>query len=266
MNDFPQELIERIIDDLYDDEPSLIHCSLVCRAWLPATRYHLFSGYPGLHLTNEPNKSSALLELLALGPSTVTQFITCLSLTDYPSYAQEAVDQIWSPRLALLCRLPSIESLSLTGWRRSIDNNVYATIPHFNHLAQLKLRVAKFDSPPQLFGLLEVCAGLTSLELYQIDCAPSAELISYSHCNRIRDLDLGQCTTVLHIFAGDASTSDLQCRHLRFEHIVLEDAEPIARLLRRLGENLEDLSLSFDNVSHVRNRVLRNRLARVEGD
>lgn len=38
----PQELFERFIEFLRGDQHSLAVCSLVSRAWLPASRYHLF--------------------------------------------------------------------------------------------------------------------------------------------------------------------------------------------------------------------------------
>ncbi|GLB34618.1 putative CNH-domain-containing protein [Lyophyllum shimeji] len=38
----PQELFERIIDHLHDEIPALLACCVVCRAWVPASRYHLF--------------------------------------------------------------------------------------------------------------------------------------------------------------------------------------------------------------------------------
>ena len=37
----PQEIFELFIDFLHNDKPSLSNCSIVCRAWLPASRYHL---------------------------------------------------------------------------------------------------------------------------------------------------------------------------------------------------------------------------------
>ena len=37
----PQELYERFIEHLCDDRVSLARCSLVCRAWWPASRYHM---------------------------------------------------------------------------------------------------------------------------------------------------------------------------------------------------------------------------------
>ncbi|OBZ73453.1 hypothetical protein A0H81_06663 [Grifola frondosa] len=38
----PPELTDRVIDHLHDDARSLRACALVCRAWLPRARYHLF--------------------------------------------------------------------------------------------------------------------------------------------------------------------------------------------------------------------------------
>ncbi|RXW19786.1 hypothetical protein EST38_g6074 [Candolleomyces aberdarensis] len=43
MTNFPQELVDHVIDQLYDDAPSLKSCARVCRAWLPASRFHLFA-------------------------------------------------------------------------------------------------------------------------------------------------------------------------------------------------------------------------------
>ncbi|EMD41158.1 hypothetical protein CERSUDRAFT_91918 [Gelatoporia subvermispora B] len=39
----PPETIDRIIDFLHDDPDALQDCGLVCRAWAPTTRYHLFN-------------------------------------------------------------------------------------------------------------------------------------------------------------------------------------------------------------------------------
>lgn len=39
---FPAELQDMIIDHLHDDKETLASCSLVCKSWLPASRFHLF--------------------------------------------------------------------------------------------------------------------------------------------------------------------------------------------------------------------------------
>ncbi|KAF7975691.1 hypothetical protein HWV62_8805 [Athelia sp. TMB] len=39
---FAQELVDMIVDFLYDDRATLAACGLTCRSWLPAARFHLF--------------------------------------------------------------------------------------------------------------------------------------------------------------------------------------------------------------------------------
>lgn len=41
--DFPNEMWDRIIDHLYDDDAALGACSLVAKSWLPTSRLHLFT-------------------------------------------------------------------------------------------------------------------------------------------------------------------------------------------------------------------------------
>ncbi|KAJ6458937.1 hypothetical protein C8R47DRAFT_994832, partial [Mycena vitilis] len=40
--DVAQELIDTILDFLYDDSKTLLSSSLVARKWVPATRHHVF--------------------------------------------------------------------------------------------------------------------------------------------------------------------------------------------------------------------------------
>ncbi|KAG6827707.1 hypothetical protein H0H92_010708 [Tricholoma furcatifolium] len=38
----PQELVDAIIDELFDDADALLNCSVVCRSWTEACQHHLF--------------------------------------------------------------------------------------------------------------------------------------------------------------------------------------------------------------------------------
>jgi hypothetical protein len=58
MAKFPTELTERIIDFLYPDKDALTACSLVCKSWNPASRYHLFQ-----ELILTPAKARTLFDL-----------------------------------------------------------------------------------------------------------------------------------------------------------------------------------------------------------
>ncbi|KAI0797132.1 hypothetical protein C8Q75DRAFT_710351, partial [Abortiporus biennis] len=42
VRNLPAELVDMIIDYLYDDSDALENCSLVCRTWLCASRFQLF--------------------------------------------------------------------------------------------------------------------------------------------------------------------------------------------------------------------------------
>ena len=39
---FPPELVDYVIEHLWDDKAALRTCALVCRMWAPGSRYHLF--------------------------------------------------------------------------------------------------------------------------------------------------------------------------------------------------------------------------------
>jgi len=42
MHSIPNEIQDRILDFLHDSKPALRACALVCKTWLPTSRYHLF--------------------------------------------------------------------------------------------------------------------------------------------------------------------------------------------------------------------------------
>jgi hypothetical protein len=59
----PQEVCENLIDHLHDDKAALGVCGLVCRAWVPASRYHLF-GEADIYLDDDCVDLTRFLELL----------------------------------------------------------------------------------------------------------------------------------------------------------------------------------------------------------
>src|SRR5271170_4062894 len=70
----PNEIQDRILDFLHDAKPALKACALVCRAWVPTSRYHLFSDirlYRG--------KADAFEELFKNPDCTIRHLTTCES-------------------------------------------------------------------------------------------------------------------------------------------------------------------------------------------
>ena len=73
--EFPQELSDHIFETLRNDSSSLKDCSLVCRAWLYATRTHLFR-----HVILTPKNIVPFKLLITDSPSTVHAHIRRLEL------------------------------------------------------------------------------------------------------------------------------------------------------------------------------------------
>jgi hypothetical protein len=94
----PQELLDFIIDFLFDDKQSLKACSLTCRAFLSASRLHLFTQ---MHLQTERFSS-----FMASSPS-VVPFVRCLT----------SINQQCAMYLSIqdLNMLPNLKSLIVRG-------------------------------------------------------------------------------------------------------------------------------------------------------
>ncbi|THU77144.1 hypothetical protein K435DRAFT_703039, partial [Dendrothele bispora CBS 962.96] len=63
----PQELVDSIIDHLFDDPVSLKTCALVSKSWLPSTRHHIFH-HIRLDPSQNPNPTKSLCRLLKTTP------------------------------------------------------------------------------------------------------------------------------------------------------------------------------------------------------
>ena len=71
----PQEILDKIIQYAQDDIPSLLICSLVCRAWLSASRFRLFKR----HFIHDRDLYK-LIQLLKSPHATLARYIHCLTV------------------------------------------------------------------------------------------------------------------------------------------------------------------------------------------
>ncbi|KAJ6585998.1 hypothetical protein B0H19DRAFT_1250741 [Mycena capillaripes] len=107
---FPSETRDMIIDHLHDDVPTLRQCSLVCKEWLPAVRFHIFSV---VHLSLY--SIDQMLEFNFYPGSPIPQYIRDLYIIDGQG---RKFDPKWvNPKLSLvpLSSMTCISSLSLEG-------------------------------------------------------------------------------------------------------------------------------------------------------
>ena len=101
---FPQEITDTIIDFLHRDVQSLLACSLVSRAWLPSSRFHLFRS-----CTFRPRRIEGAFRLITTTPE-VAAYIEQLTLAgERYSYYDFTVGELE----VLLHALPRLRRLSL---------------------------------------------------------------------------------------------------------------------------------------------------------
>jgi len=190
---FPNELIDRIIDHVKWSEPyrpprdilltsvnklqvyqrtDLRTCSLVSKAWLPRSRYHLF-----YHIALRPDKShpSRFLKLLDSPHGTIAPYARHLEL--YEGRVTKQWEKLWLnkafPRLALMT---SVESIRITygNFGRFDNTAITALLSIFSRLTYLRLEHCSFLSVPQFLGLLSTATHLERLVLVSMKAEPES--------------------------------------------------------------------------------------------
>jgi len=120
----PNELQDRILDFLHNHSHTLKVCALVCKAWVPTTRYHLFS-----NIILGPRNANSIAEIFENSDCTIRR---CIHLEIWAVL-------LWVRTAAKLLRyLPNLtpSSLVLGNWpfldQRAIE--ILAPFPSVEHL------------------------------------------------------------------------------------------------------------------------------------
>jgi len=142
----PQELVDMVIDHLYDDRPTLFNCSLVCRSWLRRSRVHKFAtidyGYGA--------------EAEAEGFIRLKPFAECPEAADF---VRSIITYDMIPSDIALC--VNLTLLEVHGVTFSHDTAPLA----FPHLKSLIIKQCGFQNPERFPRLLQSFPRLSSLEM-----------------------------------------------------------------------------------------------------
>ncbi|KAK0200999.1 hypothetical protein DFS33DRAFT_1094580 [Desarmillaria ectypa] len=179
----PNETWDTIIDFLHPDHPSLVVCSLVCRSWLPRSRYHLFKR---IVLRSQHNQQKFLRSTtgMTLQNCTFGGYTHRLELYGNCAKSPWVPDRTtlfsWDLCEAIISRLPlfsTVTSLHLSGvyWDQMHDIVVPSVMSIFWNITELDLTDMLWEDPVCLiqflvaFPMLEqlrICTGgLTTDEL-----------------------------------------------------------------------------------------------------
>ncbi|KAF7357437.1 hypothetical protein MSAN_01339700 [Mycena sanguinolenta] len=243
----PQELTDKILDCLYDDKPSLGQCSLVCWAWVPATRFHIFRDITLRRRWGRVMHPQfrVFLDMLAADSCTLAPFVVHLTLEDLDP-TPEAGREI-TQAFSALSRLTSVASLTFDRWQNLGVQPLHNLLPRLTALSELTFTRVMVDSATQLFNMLEMCPSLTSLAIVSVSWGPSPSPGFYSYAGSIRTLRLAGCPMdeFLGIFAPLNSPLQLACKSVEIRGIAPEYIPSICRLLNSIAQSLQHLTIDF---------------------
>lgn len=168
----PPELVDHIIDHLYDDRRSLKACATVCRQWRYASQYHLFSDRSITLKAIYPARNSLLISLahLVVNVPHHLRNIKSLCLTpdtwlgigilSYPIYITDL--------LVSLHLLPNLHTLEFERLRWTSAGFISANLVPSLSVRKLVLRNTCVHRMRDLEYLVQSLRGLVHLELISI--------------------------------------------------------------------------------------------------
>ncbi|KAJ7769183.1 hypothetical protein DFH07DRAFT_292058 [Mycena maculata] len=236
MKRFPSELEDTLIDFCHADATTLASCALVCRAWLPASRYHIFYAV-SLTVQNVPR----FLDIIS-------------SSTSIPHLVREVALCFTGPLLpdlvAILTLLKRTARLCIHPTRDDVTR-ITSTSALFPALTALQLVHLKFDFKSRFESLRQVvdcvclCPRLESLEvggswLARGDFTVPPRLPEGLHTLTLT-CDLDNFLKWLLTLEDEKPA----IRNLILDHIVRREVPAIVEYLEALGPSLDSLSLAF---------------------
>ncbi|KAJ7580038.1 hypothetical protein C8J56DRAFT_957475 [Mycena floridula] len=260
---FPAEIWDSIIDFGHNDTRFLAICGLVCRNWLPSSRYHLFRT---VHIT-EMNQL-AWRRIIIMPSVTFHGLVAGISLSvvdpygDHTTLAHDFAACLATPFLA------SAKTLSITGLVINTESSGFEYLADslLYHIEALELQPLLSDRTCDLLQFLSLFPALTSLRLHMTpwqrhmwNRRPIES--SYSLGRSLTSFDIAYAAQG----NSDLVTSMLNQPVLKLTTLVLRTIAyettlaPITNLIQQLGDGLTNLSLMFvalwdENSEHLHHK------------
>ncbi|KAG7087671.1 hypothetical protein E1B28_013619 [Marasmius oreades] len=249
----PIELIHLVIRFLDDSKSTLASCALVCRSWVPISRF-IFFRHIDLSTTVEP-----FLKLLESPYQTVsTARVESLTVT-HSRYAPALFNRLLTWRSSdnhrtLSTALPSLKRLTLNkvGWWTLSGEAKDQLLNEFLTITHLKLTMTAFDTYDDFLPLINSFPSLEQLDLDTVRPAlhweptvplDSVELPRNLHRISLRQIDDCQ---IIAFLAPCPNLETLHCRFIDFDAVSPECTSAICKLLRSSGESLLSFGLEVE--------------------
>lgn len=155
----PPELIDNIINLLCDDEETLATCALVCKSWVPASRYHLSSLFSEITLSPWSIAENSILSSPACTIATAVQHPVLETMNgNSTSSLHEITSRLSNATHLTLCKSDVDEHFSSS----------LSEVAFMKNLKSLNLSRIRFDTPDMFLELLRQCPRLQSLYCWDV--------------------------------------------------------------------------------------------------
>jgi hypothetical protein len=246
------ELVEGIIDQLYEDlsgqgdqKRMLGFCSLVCKSWLPRSRFYLFR-----EVSVTPDQGCLELEkftdLLDSEHCTISSYVKTLTLHVYRL----------AMTIPLVAGFHALERLELRNvkWSSSIGCVI------FRNVRILKITHSSFDACTGIAEVVSMCPSLEQLDVHGVYIVlPRVSDITLPSSLRSINLGFGH----VHPFMFDWFVSGDQIppiETLRLFHYIGAESDAITRLVAAFSHSLKNLSLDIYG-EHTQGTILSSLLS-----
>jgi hypothetical protein len=257
MRDFPQELVENVIDRWTHKDAggtdAMKVCSLVCKRWLPRSRFHLFS-----RVTLDADNFLSFIDIVDSNSLPILSFIQHLKLR----FAGRPFDEAFLGRIHQCPNLRGIE-VNISGMSANPEDNTHfyqALQTHLPLLASNSASFSCFEFRLPRYPLTGIPVGMI---IDIIGCIPSAEYVTVSgvYSYIIPDPEfvrrespphlhpLHMHTLEIRTYQGVQLLTSSLLSHHTLPHLrsltLRAGLDPIEEFIQRIGGQLESLSLSF---------------------
>ncbi|KAK0235000.1 hypothetical protein EDD85DRAFT_63450 [Armillaria nabsnona] len=254
----PTELCNLIIGHLHDSKPSLFACSLVCRAWVPECRFHLFhtvvlyrdTADPFFQLFESPHATiaSSHTRELDVAQNTVTRG---------GNLDGELLDGLAFQ--GVLSRCPAdvfehVQKLSVTwvGWWTLSEAERLSIGHRFKIATELALWMVYFRTDEEFLALVTSFPALEILSLQTIrfqdkDLEENHSYVEHTLPAKLHTISLNDVSNphVIRSLIPCPSLRVFNCHYVNFGDFTPALAKDFGQLLLSAGERFEELGFTI---------------------
>ncbi|KAJ4467024.1 hypothetical protein J3R30DRAFT_3411905 [Lentinula aciculospora] len=261
----PAEIFDAIGDFLYNDEHSLLACSL-CRPLLPSTRYHLFSE---LFMQLRTKKMASLANILRSTCNTISPYVQRVVFDDLTRWVFVAgvsdIENAIRKMPRILSMLPHAEyvRISNTDFEHVPQEIIRCLVSYFHSFANVELHTLHFYRFSEFADLVCSFPTLERVELKQLTWTHSGRGVSNlgrvsSHVEwHVLELKRGENLRELAEWLGVHNPTPI-IRSFCYSAASQSEVYQLGNLLRRIAPSLRYLQISFPVSADYERDTLHN--------